>query len=338
MQPRLTSGISIEGDALFDRVPNWEKRLLASPAGRTYQVIVRLCCLAFLGYFRHRVASLPNGLIWEKLGERFLFRRRYIEIAETSFGAKIICNTKDLIQRYIMAFGVWEPDLTAFIKRRLSKGDVFIDLGANIGYFSLLASQIVGKEGKVIAIEAAPQIFEALLQNLSLNQIGNVRPALTAVAAESGLVSLYSGGSDNLGASTIIAANARGPIVAKVSCDRFESIVKPEELARARMVKIDLEGAEVPPLRALIKFAPNLRRDLEIVVELCPARLRVAGSSINEILTGFNEQGFSAYQLRNTYTPGPYIDRYPVLPPKRIRSQITEQADLVFSRVDAEEL
>ena len=69
-------------------------------------------------------------------------------VARTTFGAAIAGNTKDLIQRHIFYFGVWEPNLTGFLTTRLNRGDVFVDVGANIGYFSLLASRLVGRRGK----------------------------------------------------------------------------------------------------------------------------------------------------------------------------------------------
>src|SRR5208282_4953475 len=74
----------------------------------------------------------------------------------TYFGAHMYCNTSDLIQFFIFHFGVWEPDVSRVIERNLDLGDVFVDAGANVGYYTLLGSRRVGPSGKVISIEASP--------------------------------------------------------------------------------------------------------------------------------------------------------------------------------------
>ncbi len=71
----------------------------------------------------------------------------------------------------IWLFGIWEPDLTAFIASRLEAGDTFIDVGANIGVFSMLASHHVGSTGSVVAIEASPRVYGELLTTLELNGV-----------------------------------------------------------------------------------------------------------------------------------------------------------------------
>ena len=86
----------------------------------------------------------------------------------TRFGGVMQGNTQDLIQRYLYWFGVWEPQLTCWIKSRLPPRRVFVDVGANIGYYSLLAASLVGDDGQVVAIEASPSIYRLLCNNLEL--------------------------------------------------------------------------------------------------------------------------------------------------------------------------
>ena len=62
-------------------------------------------------------------------------------VAKTIFGMQITGDAKDIIQQYVYYFGVWEPHITSWISSSLRPGDGFIDVGANIGYYSLLASQ-----------------------------------------------------------------------------------------------------------------------------------------------------------------------------------------------------
>ncbi|SCF63177.1 hypothetical protein GA0115259_100393 [Streptomyces sp. MnatMP-M17] len=73
-------------------------------------------------------------------------------MVRSRFGARFAVDTQDLIQRYIYLFGVWEPHMTRWLRGRLEPGDTFVDVGANIGYYSVLASQLVGDGVKVVAI------------------------------------------------------------------------------------------------------------------------------------------------------------------------------------------
>lgn len=71
-------------------------------------------------------------------------------------GVRMSVDTKDIVQRYLYQFGIWEPSLSGWLARTLRPGDVFVDVGANIGYYSLLAARLVGHLGSVVAIEASP--------------------------------------------------------------------------------------------------------------------------------------------------------------------------------------
>src|SRR6266545_4932566 len=69
-------------------------------------------------------------------------------------GVRLLVETDDLIQGYIYLFGVWEPNITDWIRRTLLPGDTFVDVGSNIGYYSTLAARLVGSAGSVVAIDA----------------------------------------------------------------------------------------------------------------------------------------------------------------------------------------
>src|SRR5579859_719318 len=125
-------------------------------------------------------------------------------VSKTEFGARMRCRLNDLIQRKIAYFGVWEPNLTDFFRDSLRPGDVAIDVGANIGYFTLLASSLVGATGRVISIEASPQIFGLLAENIELNKLSNVRAVNCAASYADGEMPVYACGEDNIGHSSTI--------------------------------------------------------------------------------------------------------------------------------------
>src|SRR5688572_13533841 len=69
---------------------------------------------------------------------RLRFREPLAIDVTTKDGDRFRCQPPDLIQMYLWIFGVWEPDLTRFIRDRLKHGDAFVDVGANIGYYSII--------------------------------------------------------------------------------------------------------------------------------------------------------------------------------------------------------
>jgi FkbM family methyltransferase len=107
----------------------------------------------------------------------------------------------------ILHFGTWEPNITHVISGILQEGDVFVDVGANIGYHSLLGSKLVGSTGSVVAIEPVPDTFAMLLDNLRLNSCSNVRAVNVAVSDCPHKMPLYSlFGDFNCGAVTSVAS------------------------------------------------------------------------------------------------------------------------------------
>src|SRR5439155_18352535 len=119
-----------------------------------------------------RYAPVAAGKPW--LWQTFHWRTRDFD-CRTRYGSRMLGNTQDLIQRHIYYFGNWEPNISAWIGATLKRGDCFVDVGANIGHYSLLASAIVGLEGSVVAIEAAPWIHALLDRHVALNRRPNIR-------------------------------------------------------------------------------------------------------------------------------------------------------------------
>ena len=95
-----------------------------------------------------------------------------------------------------------EPDQLPYEKPCL--GDVFVDVGANIGYFSLLTAKLVGPTGKVLAIEAAPFIFEKLFENIQKNGLQHIHALNLAVSDTDGVASIYAAPEANVGETKLL--------------------------------------------------------------------------------------------------------------------------------------
>jgi len=249
-------------------------------------------------------------------------------VVETSFGSKIYCEPADLIQCMIFHFGTWEPDISWVVRQILRPGDVMADVGANIGYDSLLASQLVGKTGRVVAIEAAPSTFEKLQSNLALNSIENVRALKMAVSDERGSLTLYTGDRKNVGASSIIASAERR-VAVKVEALPLDELLTEDERKNLRLIKMDIEGGEPIVLKRFLKTVEMYGARTCLIVEASPQFDR---ASWVELFEGFRAAGFSAYGIENPYSPVWYLNWRKPAAPRFLQVMPDEQIDILFIR------
>lgn len=153
--------------------------------------------------------------------------------------------------------GHYEPLTTQFVIETLRPGDVFVDIGAHFGYFSLLASRLVGPEGSVVAIEAMPSTFATLVDNISKNNTENVE--LHNCAAYSMATSLDFKDYGVIHSSLNTAFTVRGVLEdqnaefsnCKVSARTADEILEKYRDSRIAIIKIDAESSEEFVLQGL---------------------------------------------------------------------------------------
>ncbi len=288
-------------------------------------------------YVRH--APWPYGKRYLASGASMnLHAKPQSFVATTQFGCEMSGSTEDLIQRFIYVFGVWEPQLTGWIEQRLEPGDTFVDVGANIGYYSLLAAQCVGPSGHVVAIEASPSIFGMLNDNIRRNGFAiRVRSINIAASDRSGTVSVFSGPKSNIGRTTTVPREDL-EVEGTISAEPLRSILAEGEITSARLIKIDVEGLEGPVVRGLLPILPQCRKDLEVIVEV-GGQPAPEGELSSDILGEMRAQGFYAYEISNSYRAKSYVDatHTPQERPRRIVGEIDvrSEVDLIFSHIDA---
>lgn len=271
----------------------------------------------------------------EKLPANLQFYRAYNALfrtiggkywATTYFGASMLCDPNEMLQHNVLNFGVWEPNVSAVIGQMLSPGDVCIDIGANVGYDTLLAASVVGPQGMVVAIEASPSIFDILSENVAANGGRNVRLVNKAASDAPGTIPLYKGPSHNIGRSTILSE--RGfELETNIEALPLHAILTPDELARASFIKIDIEGAEGPVLRNFLENREMYQDDISLIVEISPS------AEWEQLFAAFLSTGFDAYVVPNQYDLGYYLnDRKKVEQPLKVDSIPSEQVDVLFTK------
>ena len=166
-------------------------------------------------------------------------------------GHKIYVDTRDVgIASHLMLDGNWEPWIERVIMREIAPGMTVCDVGANFGYYTLLAASKVGNQGRVYAIEANPHLAKLLRQSVAVNGFADyteVVPVAASDAASEVILSFdseFSGGGTTL-PSTEDSQWTRSQI--KVRALPLDDIVPANR--RVDFMKIDVEGAEVPAIR-----------------------------------------------------------------------------------------
>jgi len=248
----------------------------------------------------------------------------------TANGIIVAGNTLDMIQGYLYWFGVWEPNLTHFITRRMDEAPdrTFVDVGANIGYFSALVAKRYPR-AHVVSIEPFPLIVEKLRSTVERNALTNVRIVAAAASDAPGTLELFYGGNHNEGKTTSLPGKFKAAALA-VPCKPLVELLTDREIASARLIKIDVEGAEPRVLMGLAPKLAALPNDVEVVVEIA------AGSADSTfIFDTFIAHGFHAYELENRYDALSYLYPRALSKPRRLKSVPSEQTDVVFSRCDA---
>lgn len=204
-------------------------------------------------------------------------------------------NARDMIQQTILLEGIWDPALTDLVSTTLKPGDVFIDVGAHVGYFSLLAGRRVTPTGTVLSIEPNPVALEQLHQNVERSRLRHVLIAHTACGHSHEPVRLHLHTESNSSMASLSAANAAGGIEVDVACSTLDHLCAAHGIARADLVKIDVEGAELSVLRGMDRILRQMRP--VIVLELEPRLLSAFDTTTDSILSFLSAYGYRVAPL-----------------------------------------
>lgn len=235
-----------------------------------------------------------RGLPWQ-FASNIMFSPTIPVWVEVEPGIAMFLDPNDLVQATIMTRGRYEPITLDSISRYLKKGGVFVDVGAHIGYHSLKAAQIVGSQGRVLAIEPNPETLPVLRKNITANYGDIVTVVPVACSDSETTLEFFSASQTNSGASSISRANAEhfGNTRAsyRVQARRLDAIIQENNILQVDVVKIDVEGAELLVLKGaqqtLDRFHPV------ICIELMENQLNNMGTTISEIIEWLQLRGYT---------------------------------------------
>ena len=209
-------------------------------------------------------------------------------------GSKMILDTTDRVVSKTLYFTkVWEKEETTLLKSILKEGMVFVDVGANIGYFTLLGSKLVGESGKVFAFEPDTNNCDSLSRNVDVNKYENVVLVEKAVTNKIGTMGLYldteNSGNHKLWASS---KEQRQVSVDTVSLDSFFESYK----CKPSVIKMDIQGTEMAAVHGMDKLI-RTNPDLKLIIEIWADGIRGYGDSPKELTDKLINYGFNIYLI-----------------------------------------
>jgi FkbM family methyltransferase len=146
--------------------------------------------------------------------------------------------------------GTYEAGSVHVIQETLRPGDVFVDVGANIGLMTFAASWSVGPRGEVHSFEPMPETFANLRANIELNHAVNVHPHEVALGSEEERRTIYERAWINKGgAASLVRPERSSAVTHDIRVVRLDTYLPQETLRRVRMIKVDIEGWELEMLR-----------------------------------------------------------------------------------------
>lgn len=183
--------------------------------------------------------------------------------------------------------GFWEPHVEHVLRQVLAPGSVFVDIGANVGWHSMLASSIVGTTGCVYAIEPNPENARLIAHTIDHNKLTNVRLLPIALGESLGFSAFRSAIGSNGGFLGRDESSSFDPSVTIVPTIRFDAL----DIPRVDVIKIDVEGAEPIVFRGATEV---IERDHPLIIFefSCEMTTRVGGVDPRDHLKMFESYGY----------------------------------------------
>ncbi len=156
---------------------------------------------------------------------------------------------KDSLLCKCIYFGFEESELS-FLKTFLKPEDCFVDIGSNIGLFSVLASPLVGKKGTIYAFEPTPKTFTRLMENIKLNSLTNLFPENIGLSDTSGSMSFYTSNNEyDAWNSMVRLSQLEDSSKININVSALDEYVESKDIQKINLIKLDVEGWEYNVLR-----------------------------------------------------------------------------------------
>lgn len=248
--------------------PNW---------GRVYQS-AHLTAMERLRKFHYRALTSPTPVTWHR-------------------DVRIMLHPHDGLSSILATSGFYEPHELMVLKKLLQSGDTFIDCGANIGFYTLYAASLVGLTGRVLAFEPSVREMTRLQENIALNSLPQISTFTCALSDHEGSAqfNIAEGAGENTLADSFGYTDTALTERVTVQLRTLDNLAKEHAIKSLRLIKIDVEGAELHVLRGAKEILTQFRP--AILFEVFPAALLRMQSTASEIDNFLRALNYSFYSI-----------------------------------------
>lgn len=209
---------------------------------------------------------------------------------ETKSGAFFWLNSTGYVDRCIMESGVFEPLSTQVVQQLVKPGDIVLDVGANIGYYTVMLSRLVGEQGKVICFEPTSHYGRVLEKNIQANGLQNVETVRVGLSDKAQELEIQIG---EHSATLHVPGNKKLNFSEKIQLLPLDVYLDDHPLARIDFIKIDVDGHE-PLFLAGAKETLN-RHEPVILLEISHLHYLNAGYMAWEFYDLLKNEGYYIY-------------------------------------------
>lgn len=230
------------------------------------------------------------------LGSKEVFRQlariylRYFPIKIRGFW--LYLNFKDTGLVAPLINGSYESYTREVLKEIVSEGFVVCDVGAHVGYHTMLFSKLVGNSGKIYSFEAAPENFRLLKRNIRVNKLKNIDPIQMAISDKKGMARLFFSEADTTDHRLVKPHDEKRQYVT-VRQDSLDNILKKEKID---LIKIDIQGLEEKCLQGM-KNLIKANNNISIIIEFWPEGLEQAGTKPESLFMKLIDYKLKTYLL-----------------------------------------
>jgi FkbM family methyltransferase len=223
-----------------------------------------------------------------------LFNKQYLQI-----------DLREVVSQHLYLYGAFEENLTAFLLEFLKPGMVFADIGAHFGYFSVVASPLVGEEGRVVSFEPSAQTFQRLSINVS--KLPNTVVHRKAAWNRNEEIEINSFGRSSSAFNSVTEPRAPPGAMRVVSRERVPAVrlddAFPEGDPQPSVIKIDVESSEMQVLEGMPRLLEKVRPAITIEVGDMAHLIKAGVPSSRALLNRLLEHEYSLYDYESGLKP-----------------------------------
>lgn len=262
----------------------------------------KLTWLLRLGYLQRFLPPILRRIIRPTLDDmaRELSQPLIIPYERRLF---IHCDPASGLERSILLDGNFEGELLAIFRNFVRPGSFCVDIGANIGCFTLVLADLCGPAGHVLSVEPSSRIRRRLEANLALNGLSNVTVLSCALSENSGgnaTLHIPNPEEDNQGAASLFSSHlGSGTLTETVTIQSLDDVLASDSHRPCTLIKMDVEGSEMPILKGAKKL---LQQDRPVLIfEYNPETWQAARTSWEECQSLLSEFGYTSFVTFEKY-------------------------------------